>query len=90
MQSETSPTPHELAGVTAARDSRNSMDQADAIPVSYRIVIEPLHNQKLVRVVFTIASPPQMAGLEAFHFTLPHEEAGIFARKMEIARKKIR
>jgi hypothetical protein len=70
----------------AKRDATLSCDPAE-MPVSYSIKIEPLHNQKCVRVVFNFAEPERLKGLEAFHFTLNHWEAGVFARKLEIARK---
>jgi hypothetical protein len=84
-------SPPETLHAVATREGADSNDQpaANALPVSYRITIEPLHNRKLLQVVFIFDEPEHLRGIEAFHFTMSHTDSGVFSRKIESGRKKI-
>lgn len=86
------PPVEETIAATAQRDRQDSTDQmpAPGMPVSYSISIAPIPELQVVQVVYKFALPAHLAGVEAFHFTLNHAEAGIFARKLESCRKKIK
>lgn len=62
------------------------------LPTSYNISITPVQTPagKAVRIVLTFVKPEALAGQEYCSFMLPYQVAGMFARKIESARKHIR
>lgn len=71
------------------KDAAGPAEQAPAPECSYNISIQPVQARhgKVVRIVLTFAKPENLAGQEYASFMLPYAAAGIFARKIESARK---
>lgn len=70
----------------AQRQSAQSYEPPAAMLVSYGIEMTPMPDKGHVLVSFKFASPPALAGKEAFYYTLSHHDAGVFARKLEKTR----
>ena len=86
-------TPQPALPVQAApTEHTNAPLGGEPLPTAYNISITPVQTGafKAVRIVLTFAKPETLAGQEYCSFMLPYDVAGMFARKIESARKHIR